>query len=63
MKYKERKHMIKINKENSKALLLAAQEIFDTTGQLWVTIDGDEIYIPELIKQLKQLHKHDSYND
>jgi hypothetical protein len=45
--------MIKLNTENSAAIMLAAQEIMDS-GQLWVTLDGEEIYIPELIKELSK---------
>jgi hypothetical protein len=44
--------MIKLNTENSAAVMLAAQEIMDT-GQLWVTLGDDEYYIPELIEELK----------
>lgn len=52
--------MIKLNIQNSAAIILAAQEIMDTTGQLWVTLGDDEYYIPELIEQLKSL---DELND
>ncbi len=52
-----------INSENSSAIILAAQEIMDTTGQLWVTVGDDEVYIPELIEQLKLLQKHNILND
>lgn len=52
-----------ITLENSSAIILAAQEIMDTTGQLWVTIGGDEVYIPELIEQLRLLEKHNILND
>lgn len=38
--------------ENSNAVLAAAQEIMDL-GQLWITIDGESIYIPELLEQLE----------
>lgn len=48
------KEMIKLNTENSAAIILAAQEIMDT-GQLWVTLGDDEYYIPELIEQLQLL--------
>lgn len=55
--------MINLNEENSTAVILAAQEIIDTTGQLWVTLGDDEYYIPELIAQLIQLLNHNTLND
>lgn len=51
--------MIKINEENSISVMQAAQEIIETTGQLWVIINNESIYIPELIEQLKSYHKSD----
>jgi len=51
--------MIKLNLENSAAIISAAQEIMDT-GQLWVSLDGEEIYIPELIQQLQSLIERDN---
>lgn len=54
--------MIKLNVENSAAIMLAAQEIMDT-GQLWVTLGDDEYYIPELIEELKSLtQSNDNHN-
>lgn len=55
------KKMIKLNSENSAAIMLAAQEIMDT-GQLWVTLGDDEYYIPELIEQLKTLEEVENTN-
>lgn len=46
--------MIKLNIENSAAIILAAQEVM-STGQLWITIGDDEYYIPELIEQLQSI--------
>lgn len=46
--------MIKLNTENSAAIILAAQEIMDN-GQLWVSVNGEEVYIPELIEQLQSI--------
>lgn len=46
--------MIKLNIENSAAVVLAAQEIM-ADGQLWVTLGDEEYYIPELIEQLQSL--------
>lgn len=46
--------MIKLNIENSAAIILAAQEVM-STGQLWITIGDDEYYIPELIEQLQSM--------
>ncbi len=51
--------MIKLNTENSAAIILAAEEIMDG-GELWVTLGDDTYYIPELIEQLKSLAKSDS---
>ena len=51
--------MIKLNTENSAAIISAAQEIMDT-GQLWVTLGDDEYYIPELIEQLQSLIELDN---
>lgn len=51
--------MIKLNIDNSVAIMSVAQEIMDT-GQLWVTIGDDEYYIPELIEQLQSLIELDS---
>jgi len=48
------KEMIKLNAENSVAIISAAQEIMDN-GQLWVAVDGEEVYIPELIEQLQSI--------
>lgn len=44
-----------IDIEKSAAIILAAEEIIDTTGQLWVTLGDDEYYMPELIRELKEL--------
>ena len=52
--------MIKLNVENSAAIISAAQEIMDTTGQLWVTLGDDTYYIPELIQQLQTLAEQDN---
>ncbi len=52
--------MIKLNVENSSAIISAAQEIMDTTGQLWVTLGDDTYYIPELIQQLQTLAEQDN---
>lgn len=46
--------MIKLNTENSAAIILAAQEIMED-GQLWVSVNGEEVYIPELIEQLRSM--------
>lgn len=54
--------MININTENSAAIISAAQEIMDTTGQLWVTLGDEEYYIPELIEQLKKLQRLERYD-
>lgn len=51
--------MIKLNTENSAAIILAAQEIMDN-GQLWVSVDGEEVYIPELIEQLRSIIELDT---
>lgn len=48
------KKMIKLNAENSAAIISVAQEIMDN-GQLWVAVDGEEVYIPELIEQLQSI--------
>ena len=53
--------MIKLNVENSAAIMFAAQEIMDT-GQLWVTLGDDEYYIPELIEELKSLTQSNDNN-
>lgn len=50
--------MIKLNLENSAAIISAAQEIMDN-GQLWVSLDGEEVYIPELIEQMQSLIESD----
>lgn len=52
--------MININVENRVAIIMAAQEIMDTTGQLWVTIGDDDVYIPELINELQELLKKET---
>lgn len=51
--------MIKLNTENSAAIILVAQEIMDN-GQLWVSVDGEEVYIPELIEQLRSIIELDN---
>lgn len=50
--------MIKLNIENSVAIVSVAQEIMDA-GQLWVTIGDDEYYIPELIQQIQKIIETD----
>ena len=51
--------MIELNTENSPAIILAAQEMLDN-GQLWISIAGEDFYIPELILQLKNLEQNNN---
>ena len=55
--------MKNINTENGMTIMLVAQEILETTGQLWITLGDEEYYIPELIVQLKTLLKYSQAND
>ncbi len=50
--------MINIDTSNVKILLLVAEEIRDTTGQLWLKIYGEDLYLPELIEKLKMIQEH-----
>ena len=50
--------MIKLDMENSAAIIAVAQEIMDA-GQLWVTLDGESFYIPELIDELYTLIEYE----
>jgi hypothetical protein len=52
-----------INIDNSKAIFLAAQEIMETTGQLWVNFGGEDIYIPELLAQIEKLQNKEKLRD
>jgi hypothetical protein len=47
---------MEIDTENSANIIMVVQEIMDA-GQLWISIDGDEYYIPELIAQIKELQE------
>lgn len=46
--------MKNINTDNADAVISAAQEILES-GQLWIELDGEQCYIPELITNLQTL--------
>lgn len=45
-----------LNTENMATIMLVAEELIED-GQLWVKIDQEEIYLPELIEEIQKLQK------
>ena len=46
--------MFKLNAENSAVVISTVEELI-STGQLWVTIDGEDFYMPDLLEELLDL--------
>ena len=47
--------------ENANTIIAVAEELLQD-GQIWVNIDGEMIYIPELIEQIRTLQDHNTLN-
>ena len=45
--------MQKFNEYTKECILAAAYELLEERGQLWVNIENEEYYIPELIEELE----------